>query len=128
MWCNNKFFQQDNGRYQDSEESESSQESKQSSQHSRSSEMESFEEDEKSSDRWSRIQDEAFNRHLERLNALTDEYEQNGDSQQAARIKAENTVFRLSLSLHKSTFPDIGVVDIEPLLTSSLLTTPDCFD
>ena len=24
---------------------------------------------------------EAFNRHLERLSALTDEYEQNGDSQ-----------------------------------------------
>jgi len=33
-----------------------------------------------------------LNRHLERLNALTDEYKKNGDSQQAARIKAANTL------------------------------------
>jgi len=54
--------------------------------------MEPSQEEEKSLDPWSRIQDEAFNRHMDSLYALTEEYEQNGDSQQAARIKAENTL------------------------------------
>ena len=83
MWSS---YQQGNGY---SEESESSQESEQSSQSSE--EMESSQEKEQI-DPWSRIQDEAFSRHEAKLNALINEYEQNGDSHNVARVKAENAL------------------------------------
>ena len=44
--------------------------------------MESFQEQQEQIDPWSRIQNEAFSRHEAKLNALINEYEQNGDSQQ----------------------------------------------
>ena len=87
MW---NGYQQGNGN---SDESESSQESEQSSQGSQSSEeMDSSQEEKEQIDPWSRIQDEVFNRHEAKLDALTDEYEQNGDSHNVARVKAENAL------------------------------------
>ena len=87
MW---NGYQQGNGN---SDESESSQESEQSSQGSQSSEeMESSQEEKEQIDPWSRIQDEVFSRYEVKLDALTDEYEQNGDSHNVARVKAENAL------------------------------------
>ena len=63
------------------EYSESLQESKQLSQSCE--EMESSQEKEQI-DPWSRIQDNAFSRHVAKLNALINKYEQNGDSHNVA--------------------------------------------
>ena len=41
---------------------------------------------------WSRIFDEAEKRHETQLNALINQYEENGDSENVARIKAENAL------------------------------------
>ena len=41
---------------------------------------------------WSRIFDKAEKRHETQLNALINEYEGNGDSENVARIKAENAL------------------------------------
>ena len=41
---------------------------------------------------WDRIQDEAFKRHKSQFQDLVDEYEQNGDSSEVARIKANNAL------------------------------------
>ena len=41
---------------------------------------------------WSRIFDQAEKRHETQLNALINQYEENGDSENVARIKAENTL------------------------------------
>ena len=41
---------------------------------------------------WLRILDEAEKRHESQLNALINEYKGNGDSENVARIKAENTL------------------------------------
>ena len=43
-------------------------------------------------DPWSRIQDEALKRHEGQLNALISEYEENGDSDNVVRVKAENAL------------------------------------
>ena len=43
-------------------------------------------------ERWSRIFDEADNRHETQLNASINQYEENRDSQKMARIKAENAL------------------------------------
>ena len=52
----------------------------------------SGEEEEEHVDPWSRIQNEVCNRHEAQLEALINEYEQNGDSPEVARIKAENAL------------------------------------
>ena len=41
---------------------------------------------------WSRIFDEAEKRQETQLNALINQYEENGDSENVARIKAENAL------------------------------------
>ena len=81
----NHFFQQVYGDLEESDDIESSQESEHSSQSSTSSEeMESSQEEEEHIDPWSRIQDEASDRHEAQLEALINEYEQNGDSSEVA--------------------------------------------
>ena len=57
----------------------------------------SGEEEEERVDPWSRIQNEICNRHEAQLEALINEYEQNGDSPEVARIKAkvEKSVLRV---------------------------------
>ena len=54
--------------------------------------MESSQEEEKHIDPWSRIQDEVCSRHEAQLEALINEYEQNGDSSEMTRVKAENAL------------------------------------
>ena len=91
----NHFVQKGYGNFEDDDDDiESSQESEQSSQSSQSSEeMESSgEEEEEHVDPWSPIQNEVCNRHEAQLKALINEYEQNGDSPEVARIKAENAL------------------------------------
>ena len=92
MWSNTEFFRQGYGKFQESEESGSSQESEKSSQSSQSTEMESSIEEKKSLDPWYCIQEEVVNRHLERLNALAEEYEQNGDTSNMALTEARNVM------------------------------------
>ena len=91
----NHFIQKGYGNFEDDDDdNESSQESEQSSQSSQSSEEmdPSGEEEEEYVDPWSRIQNEVCNRHEAQLEALINEYEQNGDSPEVARIKAENAL------------------------------------
>ena len=91
----NHFVHKGYGNFEDGEDDiESSQESEQSSQSSQSSEEmdSSGEEEEEHVDPWSRIQNEVCNRHEAQLEALINEYEQNGDSPEVARIKAENAL------------------------------------
>ena len=97
MFSNYKHFvQKGYGNFEDDDDDiEISQESEseQSSQSSTSSEeMESSQEEEEHIDPWSRIQDEASDRHEAQLEALINKYEQNGDSSEVARIKAENAL------------------------------------
>ena len=42
---------------------------------------------------WSRILDEAQERHEIQLNALVDEYQRNGDSENVAHLKAQNALY-----------------------------------
>ena len=91
----NHFVQKGYRNFEDDDDDiESSQESEQSSQSSQSSEeMDSSGEEEKEHvDPWSRIQNEVCNRHEAQFEALINEYEQNGDSPEVARIKAENAL------------------------------------
>ena len=91
----NHFIQKGYGNFEDDDDDiESSQEREQSSQSSQSSEEmdSSGEEEEEHVDPWSRIQNEVCNRHEAQLEALINEYEQNGDSPEVARIKAENAL------------------------------------
>ena len=44
---------------------------------------------------WSRILDEAQERHKLQLNALVDEYRRNGDSENVAHLKAQNALLPL---------------------------------
>ena len=53
---------------------------------------ESSREETESLEPWSRIFDEAEKRHETQLNALISEYEGNGDSENVARVKAENAL------------------------------------
>ena len=95
MWSNTGYFQQGYGKSillpEDSEDSNSSHESEQSSQDS-SEEMQSSQEEIEQIDPWDRIYGEVLNRHEARLNALINEYEQNGDSPEVARVKADNAM------------------------------------
>ena len=81
------YPQQGAGKYEDSEESDFSQESEVSSQ-----EAESSQEETENLTPWLRILDEAKKRHETQLNALINEYEGNGDSENVARVKAENAL------------------------------------
>ena len=75
-----------NGYYEDSEDSQSSQEtdSSQSSQ-----ETDSSQEVREHLNPWSRILDEAQERHKVQLDALLKEYKRNGDSENVAHFKAQ---------------------------------------
>ena len=75
------YLQQGAGKYEDSEESEVSSQGTESSQ-----------EETESLEPWSRIFDEAEKRHETQFNALINEYEGNGDSENVARVKAENAL------------------------------------
>ena len=77
------YPQQGAGKYEDSEESDFSQESEVSSQ-----ETESSQEETENLAPWLRILDEAEKRHETQLNALINEYEGDGDSENVARVKA----------------------------------------
>ena len=83
------YLQQGAGNYEDSEESDFSQESEVSSQGTESSREE---EETENLEPWSRIRDEAENRHETQLNALINQYQENGDSKNVARSKAVNAL------------------------------------
>ena len=51
-----------------------------------------FSQEKEQIDPWSRIQDQAFSRHEAKLYALINEYEQNEDSHNVVRVKAENAL------------------------------------
>ena len=74
------YLQQGAGNDEDNEESDFSQESEVSSQGTENLEP------------WSRILDEAENRHKTQLNALINQYQENGDSENVARSKAVNAL------------------------------------
>ena len=82
------YLQQGAGNDEDSEESDFSQESEASSQGTESSQ----EEETENLEPWSRILDEAENRHKTQLNALINQYQENGDSEDVARSKAVNAL------------------------------------
>ena len=83
------LFQQGPGNYEDSEESDFSQENEVSQA---SWGTESSQEETESLEPWSRIFDEAEKRHETQLNALINEYEGNGESENMARVKTENAL------------------------------------
>ena len=82
------YLQQGAGKYEDSEESDFSQESEISSQGTESSQ----EEETENLEPWSRILGENVKRHETQLNALINEYEGDEDSENVARVKAENAL------------------------------------
>ena len=77
------LLQRGNGYYEDSEDSRSSQET------------DSSQEVTEHLNPWSRILDEAQERHEVQLNALVDEYQRNGDSENVALLKAQNALLPL---------------------------------
>ncbi|CAH3113695.1 unnamed protein product [Porites lobata] len=80
------YLQQGAGKYEDSEESDFSQESEVSSQGTESSQ----EEETENLEPWSRILDEAEKRHETQLNALINDYEGDGDSENLRKVLLEN--------------------------------------
>ena len=82
------YLQQGAGNYEDSEESDFSQESEVSSQGTESSQ----EEETENLEPWSHIFDEAEKRHKIQLDALINQYQENGDSDNVARSKAVNVL------------------------------------
>ena len=81
------YLQQGAGKYEDTEESDFFQESEVCSQ-----ETESSQEETENLTPWLRILDEAEKRHETQLNAFINEYEGNRDSENVARVKAENAL------------------------------------
>ena len=77
------LLQRGNGYYEESEDSQSSQETN------------SSQEVIKHLNPWSRILDEAQERHEVQLDALVDEYKRNGDSENVAHLKAQNVLLPL---------------------------------
>ena len=77
------LLQRGNGYYEDSEDSQSSQET------------DSSQEVTEHFNPWSCILDEAQERHEVQLNALVNEYQRNGDSENVARLKAQNALLPL---------------------------------
>ena len=86
------LLQRGNGYYEDSEDSQSSQETD-SSQSSR--ETDSSQEVREHLNPWSRILEEAQERHEVQFDALVDEYKRNGDSENVAHLKAQNALLPL---------------------------------
>ena len=87
MWNSDLHYnliQKGAGNYEDSEESEESEVSSQGT--------ESSQEETESIEPWSRIFDKAEKRHETQLKTLINEYEGNGDSENVARVKAENAL------------------------------------
>ena len=87
MWNSDLHYnliQKGAGNYEVNEESEESEVSTQ--------ETEFSQEETESLEPWSRIFDEAEKRHETQLNALISEYEGNADSENVARVKAENAL------------------------------------
>ena len=85
MWNSNLHYnliQQGAGKYEDNEECEVS-----------SQGMESSQEETENLEPSSRFFDDAEKRHETQLNALTNEYEGNGGSENVARVKAETLFF-----------------------------------
>ena len=92
MWSSNHHYnllQQGAGNYEDSEESDFSQEREVSQA---SSGTESSQEETEHLELWSCIFYEAEKRHETQLSALINEYEENGDSENVARIKEKNAL------------------------------------
>ena len=92
MWNSSHYynlFQQGSGNYGETEESDFSLENGVSQA---SWGTESPQEETESLEPWSRIFDEAEKRHETQLNALINEYEGDGDSENVARVKAENAL------------------------------------
>ena len=83
----NLYLQQGAGKYKESEESDFSQKDEVSSQGKESSQEES-----ENLASWLRILDEAEKRHETQFNALIDDYEGNGNSENVVRVKAENAL------------------------------------
>ena len=84
MWNSNLHYnllQQGAEKYEEGEESEVSSQKKESSQ-----------EKTENLEPWSHIFDKAEKRHETQLNELINEYEGNGDSENVARVKAENAL------------------------------------
>ena len=84
------LLQRGNGYYEDSEDSQSGQETYSSQS---SHETDSSQEVTEHLNPWSRILDEAQERHEVQLNALVDEYQRNGDSENVAHLKAQNALY-----------------------------------
>ena len=77
------LLQRGNGYYEDSEDSQSS------------LETDSSQEVTEHVNPWSRILDEAQGWNGVQLNALVDEYQRNGDSENVAHLKAQNALLPL---------------------------------
>ena len=88
---NDYLLQRGNGNYEDSD-SQSSQETDPSQS---SQETDSSQEVTDYLKPWSRILDEAQERHEVQLNALVDECKRNGDSENVARFKVQNALLPL---------------------------------
>ena len=89
MWNSNHHYnllQQGTGKYEDSEESGVFSQGTESSQ-----------EETENLEPLSRILDEAEKRHETQLNALINEYEGNGDSENVARVKVVNALLPVSI-------------------------------
>ena len=80
---NYRLIQRSNGYYEDSEDSQSSQET------------DSSQELREHLNPWSRKLDEAQERHEVQLDALVDEYNRNGDSENVAQLKAQKALLSL---------------------------------
>ena len=83
---NDYLLQRGNRNFEDSEDSEDSQSSQKT---------DSSQELTEHLNPWSRILDEAQERHEVQLNALVDEYERNGDSENVALLKEQNALLPL---------------------------------
>ena len=91
------------------EESEDSDFSQESEVSQASQGMESSKEETENLEPWSDIFDEAEKRSETQLNALINEYEGNGDSENVARIKAENALVPVYRRAQKSTLRECTV-------------------
>ena len=99
---NDYLLQRGNGNFEDSEDSEDSQSSQ---------ETDSSQEVTEHLDPWSRILDEAQERHEVQLNALVDEYNRNGDSENVAHLKAQNALLPLLQKRTEKSTVRVSAVD-----------------
>ena len=89
---NHYLLQRGNGYYEASEDSQSSQETDSSQS---SHEKDSSQEVTEHLNPWSRILDEAQKRYEVQLNALVDEYQRNGGSENVAHLKVPKALLPL---------------------------------